>query len=78
MLYVNVDSTLRINVESTCFMLCDRWLVTIFIFIALLSFLSELYITKTCLFKYTENFITKKWKFSDKKNLIFFKFLLKT
>ena len=25
-------------------------------------------ITKTCLFKYTENFITKKWKFSDKKN----------
>ena len=25
------------------------------------------HITKTCLFKYTENFITKKWKFSDKK-----------
>ena len=25
-------------------------------------------ITKTCLFKHTENFITKKWKFSDKKN----------
>ena len=24
-------------------------------------------ITKTCLFKYTENFTTKKWKFSDKK-----------
>ena len=23
-------------------------------------------ITKTCLFKYTENFTTKKWKFSDK------------
>ena len=23
--------------------------------------------TKTCLFKYTENFITKKWKFSNKK-----------
>ena len=26
------------------------------------------YITKTCLLKYTENFPTKKWKFSDKKN----------
>ena len=24
-------------------------------------------ITKTCLFKYTENFTTKKWKYSDKK-----------
>ena len=32
------------------------------------------YITKTCLFKYTENFTTKKWKFSDKK----FIFLPKT
>ena len=31
-------------------------------------------ITKTCLFKYTENFITKKWKFSDKKILIYFHF----
>ena len=28
-------------------------------------------ITKTCLFKYTENFTTKKWKLSDK-ILIFF------
>ena len=27
-----------------------------------------LYITKTRLFKYTEFFTTKKWKFSDKKN----------
>ena len=35
-------------------------------------------ITKTVLFKYTENFITKRWKFSDKKILIFFIFLLKT
>ena len=32
-------------------------------------------ITKTCLFKYTENFTTKKWKFSDKK-VKFFIFLL--
>ena len=39
---------------------------------------NRLCITKTCLFKYTENFITKKGKFSDKKNLIFFIFLLKT
>ena len=30
------------------------------------------YITKTCLFKHTENVITKKWIFSDKKILIFF------
>ena len=30
-----------------------------------------LYITKSCLFKYTENFTTKKWKFSDKK-IIFY------
>ena len=27
----------------------------------------RLCITKTCLFKYNENFTTKKWKFSDKK-----------
>ena len=35
-------------------------------------------ITKTRLFKYIENFTTKNWKFSDKKTLIFFIFLLKT
>ena len=29
------------------------------------------HITKTCLFKYTENFPTKKWKFSDKNFLYF-------
>ena len=29
------------------------------------------YITKTCLFKYTENFTTKKWKFAEKKSDIF-------
>ena len=28
-------------------------------------------ITKTCLFKYTENFTNKKWKFSDKNSDIF-------
>ena len=28
-------------------------------------------ITKTCLFKYTENFTTKQWKFSDKNSDIF-------
>ena len=28
-------------------------------------------ITKTCLFKYTENFTTKNWKFSDKNSDIF-------
>ena len=37
-------------------------------------------ITKTRLFKYTENCTTKEWKFSDKNSdiLYFFKFLLKT
>ena len=35
-------------------------------------------ITKTCLFKYTENFTTKKWKFTDKKFWYFFIFLPKT
>ena len=34
-------------------------------------------ITKTRLFKYAENFTTKKWKFSDKKIQIFFIFLIK-
>ena len=36
-----------------------------------------LFITKTRLFKYTENFTTKKWQISDKKKLIFFIYLLK-
>ena len=36
------------------------------------------HIMKTRLFKYTENFTTKKWKFSDKKILVFFLFLLET
>ena len=35
-------------------------------------------ITKTRLFKDNETFTTKKWKFSDKKILIIFIFLLKT
>ena len=30
------------------------------------------FITKTRLFKYTENFTTKNWKFSDKNSDIFF------
>ena len=30
-----------------------------------------IYITKTCLFKYTENFTTKKWKFSVKNSDVF-------
>ena len=40
---------------------------------------SDQTITKTHLFKYTENFTTKKWKFLDKdKNLIFFIFHIST
>ena len=38
----------------------------------------RLCITETSLFKYTENFTTKKWKFSDKNSDFFFLFLLKT
>ena len=38
---------------------------------------SHVFITKTSPFKYTENFTTKNWKFSDK-NSEFFIFLLKT
>ena len=30
------------------------------------------FITKTCLFKYTENFTTKKWTFSDEKKIWYF------
>ena len=36
------------------------------------------FITKTSLFKYTENFTTEKWKFLGKNSNLFFKFLLKT
>ena len=44
------------------------------------SFRTRLFlsITKTCLFKYIENFTSKSWKFSNKQTLIFFIFLLKT
>ena len=38
----------------------------------------SIFIPKTRLYKYTEKFTTKNWKFSDKKILIFFIFLLKT
>ena len=33
--------------------------------------LDILFITKTRLFKYTKNFTTKKWKFSDKNSIFF-------
>ena len=39
--------------------------------------LTSIFITKTRLFKYIENFTIKKGKFSDK-NMVFFIFLLKT
>ena len=44
----------------------------------LLIFEGICFIMKTRLFNYTENFTMKKWKFSDKKILIFVIFLLKT
>ena len=48
--------------------------------VVVLNFVVWIYysITKTCLFKYVQNFTSKNWKFSDKKSLIFFLFLLKT
>ena len=40
---------------------------TIFAYInTVLNLVFRASITKTCLFKYIENFTTKKWKFSDK------------
>ena len=39
---------------------------------------SQCHITKTRLFKYIENLTSKNSKFSDKKNLVFLIFLLKT
>ena len=38
---------------------------------------NDFIITKTHLFKYTENFTTEKWKFSDKNIDSFFEFLFK-
>ena len=40
--------------------------------------MQHMFIRKTRLFKYIENFTSKNWKFSDKKILIYFLFLLKT
>ena len=45
-------------------------LLQMFVFASVVSYVA-LVITETCLFKYTENFTTKKWKFSDKKILYF-------
>ena len=46
--------------------------VIIRVFLACLEDLTlVVHITKTCLFKYTENFTTKNWKFSDKSSDIF-------
>ena len=41
--------------------------VRLFIIYLVFMYLFVFTITKTCLFKYNENFTTKKWKFSDKK-----------
>ena len=55
---------------------CAPLLADLFLFCYEKDFIMS--ITKTRLFKYTEKFTTKKWKFSDKKTLICFIFLLKT
>ena len=61
-----------------------RWLIYIYYSwnkycMVAMERLTVLHITKICLFKYTENFTTKKWFFffSEKKNVIFFLFLSK-
>ena len=61
--------------QSMC--MCINSTATISIFAIEILF-NNIDITKTRLFKYIENFTIKKWKFSDKKILIFFIFLLKT
>ena len=60
--------------ESNYIFICEMWLFHLFFLNAAyqicwgtdISKYFESSITKTCLFKYTENFTTKKWKFSDK------------
>ena len=48
--------------KFSAFLLFQIWLQFVLLF---------LFITKTCLFKYIENFTTKNWKFSDKNSDIF-------
>ena len=86
--------TYDVLLVRTASMRCFRWVPTtrfygeirrIFFRLPLFSEAMGVYyfhktslITKICLFKYTENFTTKKWNFSDKKFWFFFIFLLKT
>ena len=63
--------------ESTKNYIAIIWCISMvpsLIFVLLFVSKGNLYIiTKTCLFKYTENFISsKKWKFSDKNSDIFY------
>ena len=53
---------------SKCFLCCNSCIFLCRILQMCCSVLSIFVpVTKTCLFNYTENFTTKKWKFSDKK-----------
>ena len=58
------------NVDST---LCATWVPTALwsLLMPVLIAFQSLYITKTHLFKYIENFTTKNWKCSDKNSHIF-------
>ena len=54
---------IKFNAELTCYLVVNdvpglKCIVLVFLF--------TVYITKTRLFKYIKNFITKNWKFSDK------------
>ena len=49
-----------------------KYLYLFIFFFFFICFYSLQNITKTCLFKYIENFTTKNWKFSDKNSDIFF------
>ena len=44
---------------------CQYFIATITLFLAIF-YCQNMTITKTCLFKYTKNFTTRNWKFSDK------------
>ena len=55
----------------------SRGVWELFFIISKESLIASLLITKTYLFKYIENFTTKKWNFAHKKSDIFI-FLLKT
>ena len=60
----------RISFDDIDFIPVTRIIITIIIIIIIIIIRKTCEnITKTCLFKYTENFTSQNWKFSDKKTV---------